>query len=69
MTAQARGYMLGADMVAPIDDVGRLVMESCEHVAVGNAIQLKATDGSTAAANVTPLPVGNRTLLYGQVVA
>ena len=44
-------------------------MESCEHIAVGNAIQLKATDGSTAAANVTPLPVGNRTLLYGQVVA
>lgn len=44
-------------------------MESCEHVAVGNAIQLKVCDGTQTAAGDTPLPVGARTLLYGQIVA
>lgn len=44
-------------------------MESCEHVAVGNAIHLSACDGSRTPAASTPLPVGNRTLSYGQVVA
>lgn len=44
-------------------------MESCEHVAVGNSIQLSACDGSRTPAGVTPLPVGSRTLLYGQLVA
>ena len=44
-------------------------MESCEHVKVGNSITLKAFDGTPSSAGALPLPVGNRTLLYGQVVA
>ena len=44
-------------------------MESCEHVAVGNAIQLAGADGTRTQAGTTPLPVGNRALQYGQVIA
>ncbi len=44
-------------------------VESSEHVAVGNAIELSAADNTRVPAAATPLPVGNRTLLYGQVVA
>ncbi len=44
-------------------------MESCEHVAVGNSIQLTGADGSRCPAGKTPLPVGSRTLSYGHVIA
>ncbi len=44
-------------------------MESCEHVAVGNSIRLAAADGTRTPAAATPLPVGARTLQYGQVIA
>jgi hypothetical protein len=44
-------------------------VESCEHVAVGNAITLAAADGTRRSAASTALPVGNSTLSYGHVVA
>lgn len=44
-------------------------MESCEHVAVGDAITLSAADGSKAQAASTKLPVGNRMLSYGHLIA
>ena len=44
-------------------------MESCEHVAVGDAITLSTADGAKAPATSTKLPVGNRLLSYGHLIA
>ncbi len=44
-------------------------MESSEHIAVGNAIQLTTADGHRSSAANQALPVGGTTLTYGQLVA
>jgi hypothetical protein len=44
-------------------------MESSEHVVVGDSITLSLLDGTTVPAAATPLPVGDRTLSYGRIVA
>lgn len=44
-------------------------LESCEHIAVGNAIELAGADGKRTKAGACPLPVGGRSLTYGQLVA
>lgn len=44
-------------------------MESCEHVAVGDSIQLTAADGTRKAAAGLGLPVGDRSLSYGHLIA